>query len=428
MFKEKMQELKVKLKSLFSNKGGDSDGFESNSKNPKSILRKQITKALAVFVGLILILWILTDAVSDAGRTLKDESNNEEQDLTKNNIELADRALDTEIYWRNYFEEDMTKQKVATKHMMDDLKKAQEQMLRDVKSSLTEAVENVQKLSNQQKAKFEFTAKELRAALDEQKTLTENSNGRVKKVAIEEIGFVSDVVFDEPKSAQDYIPEGTYFSGYLLGGIVVSTALNTPDENATPIIIRLQNRGNLDRENPLDVAKCRMTGSAYGDLSSERAVIRLEKMICKEDGVYITSDIAGIVYGDDGFNGIKGTVVSTSSKHLKNAAIGGLISGLSSAAKGQEGVSLGAGGIASTKSKGVGDLLRSGGMSGVSNIGEKLADYYLRQADSMSPVLTIPAGVKVNTQITKGFFVGERGMKNKLKQERKAMGQKGDYR
>ena len=236
------------------------------------------------------------------------------------------------------------------------------------------------------------------------------------------------MVFDEPKSAQDYIPEGTYFSGYLLGGIVVSTALNTPDENATPIIIRLQSRGNLDRENPLDIAKCRMTGSAYGDLSSERAVIRLEKMICKEDGVYITSDIAGIVYGDDGFNGIKGTVVSTSSKHLKNAAIGGLISGLSSAAKGQEGVSLGAGGIASTKAKGMGDLLRSGGMSGVSNIGEKLADYYLRQADSMSPVLTIPAGVKVNTQITKGFFVGERGMKNKLKQERKAMGQKGDYR
>ena len=142
MFKEKLQELKIKLKSLFS-KDGDSDGFESNSKNPKSILRKQITKALAVFVGLILILWLLTDAVSDAGRTLKDESNNEEQDFTKNNIELADRALDTEIYWRNYFEEDMTKQKTATKQMIDDLKEAQEQMLRDVKSSLTEAVENV---------------------------------------------------------------------------------------------------------------------------------------------------------------------------------------------------------------------------------------------------------------------------------------------
>ena len=88
--------------------------------------------------------------------------------------------------------------------------------------------------------------------------------------------FEHEVEFDRPKSAANYIPEGTYFTGYLLGGVVVSTALSTPDENATPVSIRLTGRGNLNKANKTDMAKCSIMGSAYGDLSSERAIIRLE--------------------------------------------------------------------------------------------------------------------------------------------------------
>jgi len=414
MFKEKTKEFKQKIMNVL---GKDTSGELDN--NSKAILRKQTLRAVAVVLSLIVILWLLSNAVSDASKSIEDKSQDIVDDPTKHKIDLADKALDTEIFWRNYFEEDMGKQKTVTNELIRGVKESQEQMLLDVKKSLAEAVGQVQQLNNQQKAQFELASRELKASLEEQRMLAEAGVAQVKPVHIEAMGFDNEIEFDEPKSVEDYIPEGTYFSGYLLGGVVVSTALNTPDENSTPVTIRLKGRGNLDEENQLNISECRITGSAYGDLSSERAVIRLEKMICKESGVYITSDIAGIVYGDDGFNGIKGTVVSTSTKHLKNAAIGGLLSGLSSASKGQEGISLGAGGIASSKSKGMGDLLRSGGMNGVSNVGDKLADYYLRQAEAMSPVLTVPAGVKVNTQITKGFFVGERGMKSKIKKDRK---------
>ena len=420
MFKEKIGLFKQKCGLIF---GKDTSG-EMDFENSRAILRKQIIRAACVGLSLLLILWLLTEAVSNAGQSIENGNNKEQQDLTKSNIDLADKALDTEVFWRNYFEDDMTKQKTTTKLMIDELKESQEQLLRDVKISLAEAVDRVHVVSSQQKSEFENATNQLKQSLEEQRLLTEAAEQQVRSIQIEEMGFENDIVFDDPKSAEDYIPEGTFFSGFLLGGVVVSTALNTPDENSTPVTIRLKGRGNLDSENQLNISECRMTGSAYGDLSSERAVIRLEKMICKESGVYITSDIAGIVYGPDGYNGIKGTVVSTSSKHLKNAAIGGLLSGLSSAAKGQEGFTIGAGGIASSKSKGMGDLLKSGGMSGVSNVGEKVADYYLKQAESMSPVLTIEAGVKVNTQITKGFFFGERGMRSKLKQERKSVEKK----
>ena len=159
-------------------------------------------------------------------------------------------------------------------------------------------------------------------------------------------------------------------------------------------------------------------GSAYGDLSSERAIIRLEKMICEQSGVYITSKIAGQIFGSDGLNGVKGTVVATSSKHIKNAAIGGLISGVAGAAKGQDGSTISGAGLIQTKKKGAKNLLGEGVLQGASNAGDKIADYYLRQAEAMSPILTVPSGARINAQITKGFFVGEVSTHRKIKAAR----------
>ena len=50
---------------------------------------------------------------------------------------------------------------------------------------------------------------------------------------------------------------------------------------------------------------------------------------------------------------------------------------------------------------------------------------FLRLAESMSPVLTIPGGVKVNAKITGGFFIGEVGTHRKIKAARNASKQKG---
>ena len=240
----------------------------------------------------------------------------------------------------------------------------------------------------------------------------------VKEKAIDVKEFGSSVELDIPKSAENYIPEGTYFTGHLLGGIVVSTALGSPDRSSTPVMIRLTARGNLSKLNPLQIDKCRIQGSSYGDLSSERAVIRLEKLICEKDGLYQTSKIAGQVYGPDGLNGLKGTVVSTSDKHIKNAIVGGMISGLSSNVKGQDPLGITSSGLINTNKKTPKDMLTGGVAQGLSNAGEKVAEYYLKQAEAMSPVLTIPAGVRVNAQITKGFFVGEIGTHKKIKQEK----------
>jgi hypothetical protein len=245
---------------------------------------------------------------------------------------------------------------------------------------------------------------------------------RGERVEIVATQLESEVEWDRPKSSKVYIPETSYVSGYTLGGIVVSTALNTPDENATPVVIRLSHRGNLPKNIGVDISTCRILGSSYGDLSSERVIIRVEKLVCidPKNELVTTSDIVGTIHGDDGMNGIKGKVVATSNKHIKNALVGGVISGLASSARKQEGLTLTSLGAIGTKKQGFGEVAGNGALTGVSNAGEKIADYYLRLAEQMSPVLTVPGGVKVDVVFTKGFYLGELGVRKKLSNIRKA--------
>jgi conjugal transfer pilus assembly protein TraB len=232
--------------------------------------------------------------------------------------------------------------------------------------------------------------------------------------------FNGEIEYDQPKDAREYIPETSYVSGYLLGGLAVSTALNTADENAPPVAIRLTDAGNLPKNFAVDLSTCRILGSAYGDLSSERAIIRAEKMVCIDPKTQLvtTSKIIGTIHGSDGMNGIKGKVVATSSKHIRNAMIGGVISGLATSAKGQEGMNITSLGAMSTKKKGIGDLAGQGLLTGTSTAAEKVADYYLRMAESMSPILLIPGGTKVDVMFMKGFFIGELGTHKKVRDER----------
>jgi hypothetical protein len=388
--------------------------------NNINIRLKQLKIFLAVVItaGLIIglsALFIKSKAASRSKQVV------EKPTLT---VELADKNLDPEKHWRNYFEDRQTQMAKDLEKRMQELSEGQLEMINKTNERIEQELATTkEKLAMAQK---ELTSSRLNLEKATRKEQIDHGANIYLEAELGEQDFEHEVELDKPKSAKNYIPEGTYFTGHLLGGIAVSTGLNTPDENATPVAIKLTAKfdthgrltTNLSPLNNMDLQNCRIMGSSYGDLSSERAIVRLEKMICEQDGVYITSKIAGQIFGPDGLNGVKGTIVSTSSKHIKNAAIGGLISGISSAAKGQEGASISGAGLITTKKKGAKNLLGEGALQGTSNAGEKIADYYLRQAEAMSPILTVPSGVRINAQITKGFFVGEVSTHRKIKADR----------
>ena len=389
-----------------------SDFFARNSTDSNlkiSSRQKLVFKVVSVLV--IGVVFILMTIVKE--KTIEKEEV-EEMPIIK--IDLPDKGLDTEKHWREFFEAQRAADQAKFEERMQEMKEEQTKLLSGANSKFEEDLKAT-------KEKLDLASRELASASLELKRVSkEQEEGHEDKFEESAMGvqdFGGEVAFDSPKSTKNYVPEGTYFTGNLMGGIVVSTALSTADENATPVSIRLTDRGNLNIDNELDISKCRIMGSSYGDISSERAIIRLEKMVCEENGNYITSHIVGQIFGPDGFNGIKGKVVSTSSKHLKNALIGSMISGFTSSVKGNESMILSSGGLLSTEKAGAKDALKMGALSGGSNAGEKLADYYLKQAESMSPVLTVPPGVRVNAQVTKGFYVGEVGVHKKISSEKR---------
>ena len=289
------------------------------------------------------------------------------------------------------------------------------------------------------KEKLDMAQRELASAsLDLQRAARFDQNTKNLDVytenTLEEQDFDLGVEFDKPKSAKNYIPEGTYFTGHLLGGLAVSTGLNTPDENATPVSIKLMGRfdakgrltTNLSSLNKTDLQHCRIMGSAYGDLSSERAIVRAEVLSCTDpvSELIYTTKIAGLIHGDDGMNGIKGKVIQTSGKHLKNAIVGSMISGFAGSAKGQDQMIITSFGAGATKKKGMGDMLQEKAFAGASNAAEKIADYYIKQAESMSPVLLVSGGTKVDIVFTKGVYLSALDVQEKLEQSRQEKAKK----
>lgn len=389
-------------------------------------------KQLRALVAMLLIVGLIIGSIV---LFIKQKTENRVKPLVKEQVltvELADKILDPEKHWRNHLEEQLERVLKEVNKKYQDLSQQQEDMINKANQRIEEELADTKEKLAIAQQELASASIELQKAASKDHIQTVNANNPMIELAEQE--FDHEVELDRPKSAKNYIPEGTYFTGNLLGGLAVSTGLNAPNENATPVIIELKPRidpetnlltTNLSPLNEIDLGNCVIMGSSYGELSSERAIVRLEKMVCLKDGVYITSKIAGQLFGPDGLNDVKGTIVETSSKLMKNAALAALISGISSAAKGQDAATISGVGLIQTTKKGTGDLLRSGISQGVSNAGDKLTDRYLRQVEAMSPILTVPSGVRVNPRITKGFFFGEVSTHKRIKADRNDNGNTG---
>jgi len=338
------------------------------------------------------------------------------------NLEVASHALDIDKMWRNHFEDKLIDAKTTADEKLKLIETSiNEQSVaytNQLKTEIEKLKAQMQYLSEEQaSSRREFS--NVRATLNEEDKSPKNNYPLIDDSRINVNHMDRGEIFDRPKSAQSFIPETAYVKGVLLGGIAVSTSIGSSSE-PVPVVIRITERGNLPKNFNIDLTHCNIMGSSYGDLSSERAIVRAEVLSCKDptSELIYTTKVAGLIYGDDGMNGIKGKVVQTSGKHLKNAIIGGMISGFAGSAKGQDQMIITSFGAGSTKKKGMGDMLQEGGFAGASNAAEKIADYYIKQAESMSPVLLVSGGTKVDIVFTKGVYLSALDVQEKLEQYR----------
>ena len=382
-------------------------------------VKRQHLFIMLAFFGVLIITWIIWLKYQGAGN--HQPQGEDSKSMIK--LEIASAALDTEKMWRNHFEDKLVDSKTKADEKLQLIEHSLNEQGANYQAQLTSEMEKL-------KAQIEYLVKEqsiARREVEEVKlhSQQEGQSAKHSERHVEDSRVVVNQLdrgemFDIPKSARHFIPETGYVTGVLLGGIAVSTSVGSSSE-PVPVIIRITGRGNLPKNFAINLTHCQIMGSSYGDLSSERAVIRAEVLSCRDERTELiyTTRIVGVVYGDDGMNGIKGRVVQTSGKHLKNALVGSMISGFAQIAQRQEQLSVTSLGAVSTSQQSLGQLAQNGALAGSSSAAEKISDYYIKQAESMSPVLLIAGGTKVDIVFTKGVYLGALDVQEKLEQHRK---------
>ena len=207
----------------------------------------------------------------------------------------------------------------------------------------------------------------------------------------------------------NWIPSGSFVPGVLLSGLDAPTA-TAASRNPHPVLIHLVEPSRLPGLRRMDIARCHVTGAGYGQLASERAYMRLERIACVlRSGDVIDTGIKGYVAGEDGKTGIRGRLVSKQGKILSRGILAGFASGFGGAVESSNSTAgVVAGGTFTVSSRSSKDLVKTGVGGGAGEAGRLLAEYYLKLAEEVFPVIEIDAGRRVDVIITEGTELAPR--------------------
>jgi len=205
----------------------------------------------------------------------------------------------------------------------------------------------------------------------------------------------------EREAGKSFLPIGLV-KAKLLGGLDAPTA-GAAQSSPLPVFMRLEDLAWLPNHWRANVRDCLVTAAGYGDLSSERAYFRLEKLSCvRHDGRVLEQNISGSVYGEDGKLGLRGRLVTKQGQILANALLAGVVSGIGRGVVYQSSTvgTTALGTVVTDPDPGM--EYQSGIGQGVSNAMDRLAQYYIALADKTHPIIEIDAGRLVDLGFTKG--------------------------
>ena len=145
-----------------------------------------------------------------------------------------------------------------------------------------------------------------------------------------------------------------------------------------------------------------------GDLFSERAYIRLDRLSCiSEDGGALDVAVKGYIADQTGKAGVRGRLVSKQGQVLANALLAGVASGIGTAFS-QGAMTTSVSPLGSTSSVKDGQQLQAGVGQGVGNALQQRSRYYIQLAEKLFPVIEVDAGQPVDIVITKGVVVARK--------------------
>ncbi|MBA1306174.1 TrbI/VirB10 family protein [Stutzerimonas stutzeri] len=218
----------------------------------------------------------------------------------------------------------------------------------------------------------------------------------------------------EEKELSVTIPAGSILSGVLVTGMDAPTGKQA-QRDPFPSLLRIKSEAILPNRFRADFRECMLIAGGWGDLSSERAYMRAERISCvRNDGTVLEAPIEAYATGEDGKTGLRGRLVSKQGQLIARSLMAGLMEGAASAFDVRQVPSINItrgfqdGGDAQApvyEQAFDSNALQAAGARGAGSALERIADYYLEMAESIFPVIEIDAMRNVDFIVNKGMTV-----------------------
>lgn len=209
---------------------------------------------------------------------------------------------------------------------------------------------------------------------------------------------------DHHLNPEHYVPSGTFVRAVILGGADADASVNGQSKNNGVMLFKLLQPGTLPNGQHSHLQGCFITGSSYGDISSERAFVVLDKLSCAQSGQpIIDKNVTGWAFFG-GKVGVKGIPLMRDNKVMQWAGISGAMSGIASAAQYAQSVqNISPLGAATTVPSG--NVAPYAAYGGASKAAEVLSSYYVKRAEQYHPVIQVGSGNLVTIVFKDGFYL-----------------------
>ncbi|MBX0311529.1 MAG: hypothetical protein JHC31_07085 [Sulfurihydrogenibium sp.] len=246
--------------------------------------------------------------------------------------------------------------------------------------------------------------------IDEESSKPVLSEEEKAKQEIEKTAEKAKAKAKEDESRKAFLPAGSMISGTLLTGMFAPTG-GQARQDPFPVLMRVKHEALLPNKFNMDIRECFMIGSGYGDLSSERALLRAEVLSCvNDDGVAFEVPLDAYASGPDGKAGMPGKLISRNGSMIAKSLMAGFISGMADSLRPKRIRGLiydrnaydGSGGFETPNPESV---FTTGTFKGTSTALNRIAEYYIELAEQAFPVIEINAGTKVDFIVKRGVNI-----------------------
>lgn len=199
-------------------------------------------------------------------------------------------------------------------------------------------------------------------------------------------------------STTNTLPAGSYAKGRIIVGAKTSAAVDAQGD-PRPITIRLTGKAQgpfwRNKRIEAETEGCTITGSAYGDISSEQGHAKIHEMTCATGkDSFTTARVHGYL-ASSGMYGIHSDVVMREGDLISRAFWAGLLESSGSAVDTLIGTSSQSALGTVNTTGGADDALGMLAGEGLKKSGSTLSNYYIKRLEQIQPVIPIRAGTDV---------------------------------